>query len=168
MKSRLLKGMVFSCLFLIGCSLNPFSDADENAVTLVFKIKASEDLNPDIQGRPSPIEIRLYQLNSLTEFHQADFFDLFTEKPLASSLLDTRIFIVKPSEEVFVDTDLDINTQFIGVVAGYRDLDNAIWHDSIRVRDERGFLLRLIGSHKRMTLQAKASEDQVSLIVEQE
>lgn len=169
MKSRILTTVVLlSTLVLSGCSLNPFSDEDEDIIKLQLEVSASEDLNPDVEGRPSPIEIRVYQLNSLTEFERADFFDLYKEDPLPSSLLDTRIFIVKPGEKAQVVTDLDAQTQFIGVVAGYRDLDHAVWHDSVRVRDERGFLLWLIGSHKRMSLQAEASKDQVSLIDKEE
>lgn len=168
MKTKLLASVLVGCALVTGCSLNPFSDADEEAVKLELAVVASEDLNPDIKGQPSPIEIRLFQLSSLTEFERADFFDLYQEDPLPSSLLDTRILIIKPGETTQVVTDLDMNTQYIGVVAGYRDLDHAIWHDAIQVRDERGFLLRLIGSHKRMSLQAEAAENRVSLIVEQE
>lgn len=168
MKLKLLACALVVCAFVTGCSINPFSDADEEAVKLELAVVASDDLNPDVKGQPSPLEIRIFQLSSLTEFERADFFDLYLDNPLPSSLLDTRILIIKPSESTQVVTDLDMNTQYIGVVAGYRDLDHSVWHDSIQVRDERGFLLRLIGSHKRMSLQAEAGENQVSLIVEQE
>ncbi|WP_417552570.1 type VI secretion system lipoprotein TssJ [Marinomonas fungiae] len=168
MKPILLGSILIGCTLLSGCSMNPFSDAEEEGIKLQFDMSATDTLNPDINGQPSPIEIRVFQLSSTTEFEQADFFDLYQDNPLPSSLLDTRIFIIKPGEKAQVVTDLDLETKFIGVVAGYRDLDHSVWHDVIQVRDERGFLRRLIGSHKRMTLQAEASQNEVSLMDEEE
>lgn len=47
---------------LSGCSsLSPFSDKTKLDLTLV----ASDDLNPDLAGRPSPIVVRLLELKIL-------------------------------------------------------------------------------------------------------
>ena len=57
-----------------GCaSLSPYSDTTK----LDLKLAASEDLNPDLRGRPSPIVVRLLELKNPSSFNNADFFSLY-------------------------------------------------------------------------------------------
>jgi type VI secretion system protein VasD len=152
----------------VGCaSINPFSPEEETNVKLEMVIEAAHDVNPDTNGVPSPIELRLYQLNSLSEFEQADFFTLYNEEPLQSTLLDTRIFLMSPSQLEELKTDLKPDTQYIAIIAAYQDIDNAVWKDVIRVRDSRGFLKKMISSQKVMTLHALALTSRV-LLTDQE
>lgn len=159
--------LAMACLLLASCvTLNPFSKSDEQSVKLVLDVSAAENVNPDSQERPSPLEIRIFQLRSITEFQQADFFDLYKDNPLSASLLDTRILIMSPGEGETIPVDLDMSTQYVGVIAAFRDIDNAVWKDSIQIRDGRGFFKVLIGARKRMQLAVQATNKEIVVVEE--
>ena len=40
-------------------------------------VEASDDLNPDFEGNPSPMVVRFYELKSPTAFNNAGFFALY-------------------------------------------------------------------------------------------
>ena len=165
---RHVASLILCVALLSGCSsMNPFSEDEETNIKLEMVIEAAHDVNPDSNGVPSPIEIRLYQLNSLSEFDQADFFTLYNEEPLQSTLLDTRIFLMSPSQLEELKTDLKPDAQYIAIIAAYQDIDNAVWKDVIQVRDSRGFLKRMISSQKVMTLRALALTSRI-LLTDQE
>jgi type VI secretion system protein VasD len=71
----------FTCLALLaallsltGCAaLSPYSDMTKLDLTL----NGSEQLNPDLNGRPSPIVLRLIELKHPVAFETADFFSLY-------------------------------------------------------------------------------------------
>ncbi|MEB0104693.1 type VI secretion system lipoprotein TssJ, partial [Pseudomonas sp. CCI3.2] len=69
---------VFAALLLLaGCStLSPYSTLTKLDLTLA----ASDQLNPDLHGRPSPIVVRLIELKNPVAFENADFFSLY-ERP---------------------------------------------------------------------------------------
>jgi type VI secretion system protein VasD len=165
MSSKLFKGLCAGLVMLVaGCStVNPFSEDDDQPIKLEMVIEAAHDVNPDTSGEASPLEVRVYQLKSITEFDQTDFFTLYNEEPLGDSLLDTRIFIMSPSQVEELKTDLNPETQYIAVIAAYRDIDNATWRDSIQVRDSRGFLKKMISSQRVMSLQTVALSSRVLL-----
>jgi type VI secretion system protein VasD len=165
MSSRLYKGLLAGLVLLLaGCSsVNPFSEEDDQPIKLEMVIEAAHDINPDSSGVASPLEIRIYQLKSMTEFEQSDFFTLYNDEPLGSSLLDTRIFIMSPSQVEELKTELNPETQYIAVIAAYRDIDNADWKASVQVRDSRGFLKKMVSSQRVMSLQTVALTSRVLL-----
>lgn len=54
----------------VGSALNLDTD-------LKLELMTSTDLNPDEKEKPSPVFIRLYELNSTAAFEKADFIDLY-------------------------------------------------------------------------------------------
>jgi type VI secretion system VasD/TssJ family lipoprotein len=42
-----------------------------------LKLTGSDQLNPDLNGRPSPIVVRLFELKHPVTFENADFFSLY-------------------------------------------------------------------------------------------
>lgn len=65
----------FSALVLLaGCSsISPYSTVTK----LNLKLTASDQVNPDLNGRPSPIVVRLIELKHPVAFENADFFSLY-------------------------------------------------------------------------------------------
>lgn len=127
---------------LFGCStadvvgshvLKQFLEDDPTIVQAT--VTAAPDVNPDARGRPSPIKVRFYLLKSPKVFQSSDFFTL---KEQGRELLvdDLRLYDEKvfkpgavtpvelklPPEETFEEERL-----FLGVVAGYWNVDEAIW-----------------------------------------
>uniref|UniRef100_UPI0026327037 type VI secretion system lipoprotein TssJ n=1 Tax=Pseudomonas sp. TaxID=306 RepID=UPI0026327037 len=66
--------LLAALLALGGCSaLSPNSSMTKLDLTL----NGSAELNPDLNGRPSPIVLRLIELKHPVAFESADFFSLY-------------------------------------------------------------------------------------------
>ncbi len=99
---------------------------------LVANIQASADVNPDTEGSPSPVVIRIYELNSLAEFNAADFFALYDNDTdvLAEELILREEKTLLPSEGFLIERELNIATRYVGIIVAYQDIENAKWRAS--------------------------------------
>ena len=86
--------IILLSLSLEGC--NYFSSCQK----LDLKLIASSQLNPDINNRPSPLLINLYELKSNIPFKNLAFTNLGSQayKNLKSSLVDVSEIEIRPSE----------------------------------------------------------------------
>ena len=96
---------------------------------LVLSIVAAAHLNPDANGRPSPVVVRLYELKSASQFGSADFLLLFDQdrSALASDIVTREEFVMRPGESKSISKPLAPETKAIGVMAGFRDVERARW-----------------------------------------
>ncbi|WP_416350636.1 type VI secretion system lipoprotein TssJ [Pseudomonas sp. RTS4] len=118
---------VFAALLLLaGCStLSPYSTLTKLDLTLA----ASDQLNPDLHGRPSPIVVRLIELKNPVAFENADFFSLY-ERPketLAPDLVTSEELELRPGESLDLKLSVDSGSRYVGVLAAYRDLPETKW-----------------------------------------
>jgi type VI secretion system protein VasD len=124
-RTRTLACMVLG-LLLSGCSaLSPYSSMTK----LELSLAASEDLNPDIHGRPSPIVLRLMELKHPVAFENADFFSLY-ERPqtvLAVDLVNTEELELSPGKQVELKLSVQPSSHYVAVLAAYRDLPETQW-----------------------------------------
>ena len=92
-------------------------------------VAAHADVNPDANGRPSPVVVRVYQLKDDAAFKNADFFALFDKEQatLATSLIDRQEYELTPGEQRSVDFPVSGEAKFLGVAAAFRDIRNAEW-----------------------------------------
>ena len=121
---------------LLGCSSDPEKPAPEPPQTLIdAQIIASCQVNPDVNGRPSPIVIRLFELKNLGKFEEADFYKLFEDYAslLSSDLLASEQFNLHPGETKMIKHVVSPETKFIAVTAAYRDLNQSVWRNSIAI-----------------------------------
>ncbi len=102
---------------------------------VVVSLEAVGDLNPDPQGRPSPLVLRLYQLKSTGAFDSADFFSLYEKDSaaLGADLVAREEILVKPGESTLLERTLEDQTRHLGFLAAYRDLDRAVWRATVPV-----------------------------------
>lgn len=105
---------------------------------LAGTISATSGLNPDVNGRPSPVSLRIYQLRAAGGFGGADFFSLYRDASsvLAADLVSSEERLVKPGETTTYTLELDPDTRHIGVVAGFRDVGNAQWRSELALPEE--------------------------------
>jgi type VI secretion system protein VasD len=103
--------------------------------TLVIKVQALPDVNPDIRGRASPLSVRLFELRSVATFQSADFFALYDrdQATLGADLLGREEMIVKPGEAQTVTRKANAETRVLGVIAAFRDLERSVWRVSASV-----------------------------------
>lgn len=99
--------------------------------TVAGRIAAVAEANPDAEGRPSPVVLRLYELRSPGRFQAADYFDLAQrdkeQATLGPDLKAREEWLLPPGGSVPLERTLDPETRAIGVVAGYRELGGAVW-----------------------------------------
>jgi type VI secretion system protein VasD len=106
---------------------------------LRVQITADPSINPNADDDPSPTVVRIYELKSDTTFRQADFFALFDNdaQTLGADLISKREFELLPGAKQSYERDAPIETDFVGVIAGFRDINTAQWRAIAPVKRER-------------------------------
>jgi type VI secretion system protein VasD len=106
---------------------------DDDPPEVVIRINTAADINPDVSGRPSPIVVRIYSLKSDDTFNNADFFALYEKDSatLDDTMTSRQELEISPGEKIELEKEYDLKTTHVGVLAAYRDLDNAVWRGSI-------------------------------------
>jgi type VI secretion system protein VasD len=117
----------------------------DKTVKLEASVEAAENVNPDPGGRPSPVVVRVYQLRSLDVFKAADFFAIYDSEvaTLGQTFVRRDEFELQPGAKAEYAEEIDPSTRYIGVLAAFRDLDNARWRSSIHLPDEKKIYLRI-------------------------
>lgn len=92
-------------------------------------LAAAADVNPDIEGRPAPVVVRLYELAADTSFGNADFFQLNDDDAtvLGADLVARSEYVLVPGETVRVSKTLSEDVRFLGATAAYQAIEMAAW-----------------------------------------
>jgi type VI secretion system protein VasD len=109
-----------------GCSaLSPYSKLTK----LDLSLSGSDKLNPDLNGRPSPVVLRLIELKHPVAFTSADFFSLYQrpKEALAPDLVTQEELELRPGETRELKLSVQDGSRYVGVLAAYRDLPEANW-----------------------------------------
>jgi len=103
---------------------------------LEVSIEASPNLNPNAEGRPSPIVMRFYELSSADVFESSDFFTLYDNEmaALGKFIVFRDEMNIKPGQLNTFKREAKPETRYIGVIAAYRDLDNARWRGLLEIK----------------------------------
>jgi len=117
--------VLLAMFLLAACAMTRTVATPYDNVTLT----ASANINPDPRGRPAPLTIRFYELSSRTTFDYIDFDAAFSNAAvvLSDQLLSASEQVVLPQQSVSHRIELNEKTKFIGIVAAYRDIDQAKW-----------------------------------------
>lgn len=117
-----------------GCSS---STARFNKLTTIYV--ASSYINPDINDQPSPLVVTLYQLRADSVFKDADFFSIYNNPKvtLGDDLIVRDQIEIEPNQKITKIQDMSFDTHCIGIVAAYRDLQNAQWRKIISIQKNK-------------------------------
>ena len=117
-------------ILVAGCAPSPPS-----AIPIGGSVSADDTVNPDVAGRPSPVAVKIYQLHSAGGFESSDFFALYSNATaaLGPDLIASRDVTIRPGESKKFDEEIDPRTRFVGVVAAFRDVQNARWRAIVPV-----------------------------------
>lgn len=124
--------VAFAVLLTSGCSaLSPYSSVTK----LNLGLSASDQVNPDLNGRPSPIVIRLMELKHPVAFENADFFSLYEhpKEALSPDMVTSEQLELRPGETLELKLSVEEGSRFIGVLAAYRDLPDTQWRYTVQV-----------------------------------
>ncbi len=120
-------------LLLNGCSaLSPYSTQTRLHLTL----NASDQLNPDVNGRASPLVLRLLELKHPVAFENTDFFSLYERGNdiLVQDLVTSEELEVRPGQALDLKLTVEPSSRYVGVLAAYRDLPETQWRYVIAIR----------------------------------
>jgi type VI secretion system protein VasD len=119
-------------------------------------IVVARDVNPDSDGRPSPIVVRLYQLKEEGAFNSASYFALADKEQatLGPSLDSREEYELQPGQTKELILKIPPEARYLGVVAAYRDLNNSKWK-ALSPAPETG-LLDFVRKHKLIVTVGKA------------
>lgn len=100
------------------------------------KLLAGFNINPDTNGRPSPLVIRVYELKAVDTFNAADFFKLYDEEKatLGGDLISREEFEFSPGQGREITRKTNEQTLYFGVIAAYRNIDQSRWRASAALR----------------------------------
>lgn len=128
-------GLAAVLLALSGCSSwSPYSDTTK----LDLNLAGGEKLNPDINGRPSPIVVRLIELKHPVAFENADFFSLYQQPKdiLSQDLVSTEELELRPGENRELKLSVKPDSRYVGVLAAYRNLPESSWRYVITLQPQ--------------------------------
>ncbi|MBA1147257.1 type VI secretion system lipoprotein TssJ [Ectothiorhodospiraceae bacterium WFHF3C12] len=143
-------------LVAAGCASQPSTEVD----AVDGRIVVGPNLNPNAEGRPSPVFLRIYQLKDPAAFNTASFGDLADADAdvLGASLLSRDEFELCPleapasarsarvesrcqGEQLPVTLDVKGNARYLAVMAEFYDLHDpsGSWRDVAEVPEESMF-----------------------------
>ena len=122
---------------LIGCAPAAPKDLKLNGVLV-----AAADVNLDSEGRPSPIVVRIYQLQSAAKFNNADFFGLYDDAAgeLGADLIAFDEFTLRPGQSMDYQAQFKPTAKFVGIIAAFRDINSAQWRADLELSKKPGRL----------------------------
>lgn len=127
-------------VLVAGCA----SPQRSQTVEMSTDIVVSEQLNPDANGRPSPLMLAVYQLRSADAFLSKDFFSVFDPEgaALGEDVIKRDQLTLQPGGNRSFEAEFDRDASFIGVVGAFSDLDRAQWRSVVEV-PEKSLLNRM-------------------------
>jgi type VI secretion system protein VasD len=122
------KSMRMVMVLAIGLGLCACSSLDTH-------LSASSDINPDMNGSPSPIAVSVFELSDPHAFIAADFIHLYASPSLTlgASLLAERNVMLVPGTMETVSLPFVKGVQAIAYVAAYQNLANTNWRELVMV-----------------------------------
>jgi type VI secretion system protein VasD len=140
-KSAIQKGLILFCMILVisACGLFNKKKAPPpppEPTSVVIEFEAAGDVNPNGEGRASPVGVRIYQLKSYSAFGKANFFALYDndEGVLGGDLIGKQEIMLMPNERRTVFFETGDNTRTIGLMGIFMVYESIQWKDAAGVR----------------------------------
>ena len=137
-----------------GCAPPPEPEEPDTIVNITFS--AMPDLNPDVDGRPSPAVIGVFALTDQDAFRTASYFELRdeTEEVLGDSLLAERDLLINPGASIERRITFPNEARVLGVAVDFQNIEAAVWRSFISIRqgEETNLRATLTGDQVRLTL----------------
>ena len=135
------RALLFSALAVVasGCStsggpggLGGGDDGVPKARTLNITVTAAANVNPGPGGKASPLPVQIYVLRSTGAFQSQDYFGV-KGGGVSGDQVDSRSFSIRPGETRQLTVNTGTDGTYIGVAAGFRDIDSADWRATVAI-----------------------------------
>lgn len=113
--------------------------------TVAGDLTAAAGVNRTVSGRPSPLQVRVYELKAATAFSTSDFVSLYQrdQAELGADLVAREEMTLQPGETRPMNRTLAPETRFVAVFAAYRDIEHARWRAVVPVRSGQAHRLTI-------------------------
>jgi type VI secretion system protein VasD len=120
--------LLLMCAAVVSCGGKQVTEIH----SLQIRMAAAADVNPDLDNRPSPIILHILEMSGIDQFNRADYFALTRDDAaaLGGDVLNKTEVILTPGATKTTELELNVQTAYLGFVAGYRDLDHSQWRVS--------------------------------------
>lgn len=104
-----------------------------------LSLESSNKLNPDLNGRPSPVVLHLIELKHPVAFENADFFSIYQHprETLTPDFIRLEELEMRPGERRSVKFSVAEDSRYLGILAAYRDLSGGEWQTVIPLRPKK-------------------------------
>ena len=133
-----LAGLGAVSLALASCTTSKPAEEDKGPGTVKVRVSAAGNVNPNEGGRASPIAVSVFVLSGIGAFQQADYFQLAegASATLGASLVGSDSVFLRPGESKEITLSTAAEQSYIGVVAGYQNIDQASWRSTTQIGRE--------------------------------
>lgn len=120
---------------IIGISLSGCAIFGPQPTRVEAIIQAEADINPNLDGKPAPLVLRIYELKSIDTFQNSDFFSLYDDETstIGKDILAKDEIEIRPSEKYNYKREANVETRYLGVIAAYRNIDNSQWRTTFEL-----------------------------------
>ena len=133
-----LRATLVAAVGIVSLSVSPTARATDpgatpSAKTDSFSIEATlvggPNLNPNLEGRASPVVVRLFELRQTALFESASFSELFerSQEALDGEMVSQQEIVLRPGEIRHYDRTGEPRVSALGFVAAFRTLEKDAW-----------------------------------------
>ncbi|MFV2089709.1 MAG: type VI secretion system lipoprotein TssJ [Pseudomonadales bacterium] len=128
--------LLLSAVVLTGCGSGGGAPP---VIEVGTDVEVAAALNPDPSGRPSPMVLVIYQLKSADDFRNKDFFSVFDPKGIAlgTDLLHREQITLQPGVNQSLESEFDVQTEYVGVLGAFSDIENSRWRAVIELPENK-------------------------------
>ena len=100
-----------------------------------LSVISAADANVGAGGAAMPVSVRIFQLTAAGAFEAADYFALRdgAQAALGADFVDQKELTLAPGAGETLAFEAAPNARHIGVVVGYRELDQSIWRAVVAI-----------------------------------
>lgn len=125
MKSIFLLGGLIAAAALTGCA------GPRTAMPAPYTVSITADthINPDMEGRPTPVQVRLLELKRSHKFESLDFYTLYDkdEATLGAELLSKDQLTLQPGQKIKIIRKANVDARMLGVFVAFKDVTKGSW-----------------------------------------
>ncbi len=112
--------------------------------TITVQISASGDINPGPTGKAAPLPMQVYVLRSTGRFQSLDYFELKNSgaSALSGDVVDSSTVSVRPGETKSITLSGGVDGAYVGVAAGFREIDSARWRAQAGIGESTSFAIQ--------------------------
>lgn len=113
----------------------------------IFEVQADKSINPDDNGTPKPVLLRLYELKAAASFERASFLDLMEkdEAAIGADFVRREEWLILPGEKRKIDRKGNAEVRAFGLFAAFRDLERSSWRTVINAPGSVEMRRRFLG-----------------------